>query len=128
MIKIRENKLLKPGDFLIILILLCTSLAFILIPKEKGSSIYIEVNGKLTAVYSLNQPKEKHITVKGVIGETHVCIDKGSAWVTDSVCKNKLCIKMGKISKNGEIIVCLPNRVVISVKSSKDKEIDAITM
>ena len=126
--KHKANKILKPGDFIIVLILLCISLAFMLIPKEKGSTIYIKVNEKLTAVYSLNQPKEKHITVNGAVGEMHICIANGKAWVTDSACKNKLCVRMGKISKNGEVIVCLPNRVVISVKSIKNKKIDAVTM
>ncbi|MCD6118076.1 NusG domain II-containing protein [bacterium] len=128
MIKQKENKILKPGDFLIAFVLLCISLAFMLIPKEKGSTLYIKVNEKLAAVYSLNQAKEKHVTVKGAVGEMHICIADGKAWVTDSACKNKLCVRMGKISRNGEVIVCLPNRVVISVKSIKDREIDAVTM
>ncbi len=59
-------------------------------------------------------------------------IKDGMVNMLDSNCKDKLCVKMKKISKNGEMIVCLPHKTYISIhsrdKSVKDSEdkLDAI--
>jgi hypothetical protein len=37
----------------------------------------------------------------------------------DADCPDKLCEKTGKISKNGETIVCLPHRVVVEIQGGE---------
>jgi len=37
--------------------------------------------------------------------------------MVDSACPDKLCVRSGWISRPKESIVCLPNRVVIEIKS-----------
>ena len=46
--------------------------------------------------------------------------------VYDITCKNKLCIKEGYISKPYQKIVCLPNKMVISITSYSNSDIDYI--
>jgi len=41
-------------------------------------------------------------------------------------CPDKLCVKMGKISKDKETIVCLPNRIVIEVLNEEAGDVDAV--
>jgi hypothetical protein len=43
----------------------------------------------------------------------------------DADCPDKLCEKQGKISKNGQSIICLPNKIVIKINSDTDTDVDA---
>ena len=38
---------------------------------------------------------------------------------------DKLCVKQGEISKAGESIICLPNRIIVSVEGGEESGIDA---
>ena len=39
-------------------------------------------------------------------------------WVSDSPCKNKICIEMGKISQVGQWVACLPNHVFVRISGT----------
>ena len=48
-----------------------------------------------------------------------------------SDCKNQICVNTGKISRAGEIIVCLPNYVIVEIIGSgegggENEDVDAI--
>ncbi|RKY79648.1 hypothetical protein DRQ07_06170, partial [candidate division KSB1 bacterium] len=122
------NKFLTAGDLIIILLILIAGLVSLYYPRQNGSIVYIKVNGEIKGVYNLNNKNKQTITIAGKKGTMKVEIQEGRVWVSESSCPNKLCIKMGKIHKNGEMIVCVPNRVIISVKNKEEKEVDAITM
>lgn len=47
--------------------------------------------------------------------------------IIEADCKDQICIKDGEISKNGEIIVCLPNKLMIEIVGSKEVLIDGIS-
>ena len=47
--------------------------------------------------------------------------------IIDSDCPDKICIKSGFISKPGELLVCLPHKLMIEIKSNdNEKNIDVI--
>lgn len=42
-------------------------------------------------------------------------------------CPDKLCVHQGYISRVGEVLVCIPNKVVVEIKSDdSEKELDGI--
>lgn len=41
----------------------------------------------------------------------------GTVSVTEASCKNQVCVRHNSISKRGESIVCLPNRLVVSIEN-----------
>lgn len=43
-------------------------------------------------------------------------IKGGEVSVTGASCKNQVCVRRGSISKTGESIVCLPNRLVVTIE------------
>jgi hypothetical protein len=45
-----------------------------------------------------------------------IVIENKKVWVEENECPNHDCIKEGKKSKVGDVIVCLPNKVVIKVE------------
>jgi len=74
-------------------------------------------------------PLDAHTTLRvpGPLGETVVVIEDGSVRVVSSPCPEKICIKTGRISKPGQWIACLPNRVFISIRGRRSEQPDAIS-
>lgn len=116
-----NGKIFKIGDLIVLAVfIIAAALAIYFMTKPTGSEVYIYKDGKLFEAVSLSTEKtvkiDEHITVK---------ISGGAAYVLKSDCKGQDCVKAGKISKVGEMIVCLPNKVVIKIVG--DGEVDYIT-
>ncbi|UCF98694.1 MAG: NusG domain II-containing protein [Spirochaetaceae bacterium] len=76
-------------------------------------------------IYPLDS--EATLRVPGPLGDTVVTIREGSVQVLSSPCPEKICIKTGRISKPGQWIACLPNRVFIAVQGKRSEQPDAIS-
>jgi len=70
---------------------------------------------------------EATLRVPGPLGETVVVIEEGTVRVISSPCPEKICIKTGRISKPGQWIACLPNRVFITIRGKRSEQPDAIS-
>ncbi len=100
------------NDIILVASLLVISLAALLIlfiTRKDGALVRVEQNGSLYCEFSLENDKE--IKLDGAI----LVIQDGHAHIKDATCPDKLCEMQGKINKTGETIVCLPNRIVITV-------------
>jgi hypothetical protein len=91
--------------------------------------ITIEAAGAGATEQQWIYPLEAEATVRvpGPLGETVVEIKDGAVRVVSSPCPEKICIKTGRISKPGQWIACLPNRVFISIRGRKSEQPDAIS-
>ena len=90
----------------------------------QGQSITIEVDGK--PAYILPLDEDRMLSVEGPVGLTTVEIKDRKVRVTDSPCRNKLCVKQGWVGSGS--IICLPNRIVVIIgNKAKKKGPDAIT-
>ncbi|GHV69607.1 hypothetical protein AGMMS49928_12450 [Spirochaetia bacterium] len=58
------------------------------------------------------------ITVEGPLGETVVELHDGNARVLSSPCANQTCVSAGTIRRPGQWLVCLPNKVFVSISGS----------
>ena len=97
-------------------------------PKENGNTAIVTVNGG--EVLTLNLREDGEYPVEGYNGfSLTVIVEDGQVRVEDSTCPDLICQNHAPISNAGEQIVCLPARVVVSVKSMDvtEVEIDAIT-
>ena len=82
--------------------------------QKKGSQVIIYEDQKEIGRYDLNTDTTKEIqTAKGM---NILEIKNGMAYVTEADCPDQVCIRMGKISKTGETIVCMPHKLVIQVE------------
>ena len=108
------------ADIVLILVLLIVGLSVFLIielTREAGAGVRVYSDGEIIAEYSLSVDGEYSIN-----GGTNTLVIKGGeAFVTHADCPDHLCIKQGKISKTGERIVCLPNRISIEVFGADDE-------
>ncbi len=62
--------------------------------------------------------EQRTITVTGPVGKSIVEFQDSRVHMLWSDCPDKICIKMGWISQPGQIVVCMPNKVVISVREN----------
>ena len=92
--------------------------------KETGSNAVVTVRtADGEEIYPLN--KDGVFSLNG--GTNTLVIENGEAWVSEANCPDKICMGMGKISKNGEFIACLPNQVIIVVEGGEESPIDGRT-
>ncbi|MFZ5945464.1 MAG: NusG domain II-containing protein [Bacillota bacterium] len=123
---------LKKGDFLIILILAVALAGWLardlLWPDSEDKKAIVEVNGQLYKTIPLNTTENNRLNIS-LPNNNFVDIVSANnvIYVEDASCPDKVCIKTGKISKTGQNIVCLPNKVVILIEGEKDQEYDDLS-
>lgn len=99
----------------------------VLIGSRGGARVTVRVDGEVYGSYSLLRDREVRIT--GSDGEENVLIIRnGSAWMESASCPDGLCVRMGKISRKGQSVICLPNRVSVEItgESTEEEDGDAI--
>ena len=85
--------------------------------KDEGETVVISINGETVAEYSLSENGE--YVLNG--GTNILVIENRHAYIKNADCPDKLCVHQGKISKSGERIVCLPNRLMAEIFGSDDE-------
>ncbi len=108
----------------VFLLLVCAAL-FAVSFFEGGDSLKAEIslNGEVVHTVYLETVKESYIyNANGC----EICISKDGAKFLKSPCEDALCVKTGLLSKNGEAMACVPQRVVLSIKNDKDNNFDAV--
>lgn len=89
---------------------------------KKGKVAYVYYEDTLIQTIDLNGKQE--YTVKGKLGDVHIQTDYGKIQVEKENSPKHLCSKQGWISSPYETIVCLPNHIIIKIRS--EDEIDTI--
>ncbi len=119
---------LRPLDFvaLVVSILAVVSVSlFAFGTNAEADAISIQ-SDEGEFLYPLDDARE--IVVEGPIGHTHVVIEGNRVRVTESPCRDKICIAAGWLEHTGEWTACLPNRVFVRVEGGeRDDGVDAQT-
>lgn len=71
---------------------------------------------------------DRRVMIPGPLGQTEMIIEDGHVHVHDSPCQSKICVAAGEISQTNDWIICLPNRVFISIVGTKpeSREVDEV--
>ena len=116
---------MKKRDFIFIGMILAVALiilAVTLLTMEDGAYVVVRVDGKEVARYDLDKDGEYILN-----GGTNVLkIENGEAWMKDANCpqiSGKKRTAQGKISKAGQTITCLPNKLTVTVYGT-DGDVD----
>lgn len=112
-------KLLKPGDFFIILLALSLSalLAMGAWGTPAGTRLIIRSGGEIVAEPSLLENRE--IQIAGALGFSTISIQDGRARISRDPSPRQYCVKQGWLSREGETALCLPNQVSLQVLGAK---------
>ncbi len=107
------------------LLLLAAALVFgavlvaVLLLRSPGGTVQVRVAGAITAGYPLDV--DASYTITGVNGGTNLLvIEDGAARIEEASCPDGVCVHTGRIRRNGQSIVCLPNQVVVEIVSDTE--------
>ncbi len=120
---LREKGKLKPDLIFIGAVLLVGGLLAVVLylTKSTGSTVEVWVDSTLSATYSLAD--EGTYIIEGLDSGTNtLVIEDGCAWLADADCPDHTCVNMGKISRSGQSIICLPHRVVVEIVGENEAD------
>ena len=96
-------------------------LLYSVLGQKEAGRVVVEVAGEVYGEYNLRDNQEI------LINETNILIiENNEVNMYEANCPDQICVKHVPISKNGETIVCLPNKVVVTVKEAATGELDAV--
>lgn len=111
-------RLFRIWDVVLIVLLLALvglTVYFAVMPRA-GAFAEIYVDGELYQKVSLSKDAEIDLD------HLKIVVENGMVRVEDADCPDKICERRGAISKAGQTIVCLPNRVVVKITGKGDVE------
>lgn len=122
---------MKKADFILIAVVIAVAglMLFFLygLNGNAGSYVQIEIDGKIVETMPLNTDITHKITTDNG-GENTLVIKDGYAKMTAANCPDGICENHMKINRNGESIICLPHKLVITVVNENDSdEVDAVS-
>lgn len=133
MATISSKKMIKKWDIILIVVMIIISFIPEVIFFTNGEREYnskyieIEVNSRIDKkIPLLDSDKEQVIDIKSKDGVNTIKIVNGEVTMIEADCDDKVCINFGSISKVGQSIVCLPHKVVISIKGEESSSDDMI--
>lgn len=121
-----KNKTLKNDMFLILALLVLAGAAYgiLRLTREPGNEAAVTVDGQLVLTVPLT--REATVTVGENRGFRNVVeVSGGRVRVLDADCPDRLCVRQGWIRYSGESIVCLPHKLVVTVRGS-EHDLDAV--
>lgn len=112
----KNDRILILGILFIALIVL----GFQLLRSANGTEkVKITVDGELFGTYRLSE--ERTVSVN----ETNkVLITEGMVSMESADCPDQICVRHQRIKRSGESIICLPNKVVVSIEGGDKEKLD----
>lgn len=119
------NKIKNDVIFILSLLLVAAVFCacFFLFAKE-GNTVVVTLNGEIYGEYSLGTDRSVDIRTDGSLN-TFV-ISGGKVYMEHASCPDGICTAHRPIFRDGESIVCLPNKVVITIASKNETSPDIV--
>lgn len=121
----KERKVINKRDTIIIVLIIIFALACVFIPKlaDRGGTAVIKYGDEVVAELALDQDGDYIFSeFEGMV----FTVADGAIFVTESNCGDHTCIRTGAISRNGEVIVCVPNKAAVTIKSREQSDLDVV--
>lgn len=110
---------------LVALVIVVLGVSYVVMQKDPGTQVIVTVDGEEYGRYAIDEEQEIPIVIDGVTTNLLVIKD-GVADMTEANCPDKLCVHQREISKSNEMIVCLPNKVVVEISGGEESGFDTI--
>ena len=125
----RSRQIFKTKDVILLAILLIVAIvSFFIIhskPNENLEAVIVKDN-QTYKIINLNEVEQPYqINIDGSI-PVIISVEKNSIYFKNSECPDKICVNTGRLSKAGDIAVCLPAKISIELRGNQ-KEFDSIT-
>lgn len=114
------------GDAVVFVILFAAVIALALPKAAGGRSARAEVEAAGKAAPTLDLARDGVSDVEGPLGATRIEVRGGRVRVLSSPCPRQACRHGGWIGAAGELLVCLPNEIVIRIPGQRAGATDAV--
>ena len=106
-----------------LLLIAAVGLLYLFVLRGMGDTVRVTVDGQEYGVYSLSGDITEDIYT-GKDGEYHnrLVIKDGRAYIESANCPDGICAQHSHIFREGESIVCLPHRVVVTIVTGGDAD------
>jgi hypothetical protein len=115
---------MKKNDSILLAIFLVAGLllfGIFRLNRPAGYTVVVRVDEEETASYNLND--NLTVEIEGVNGGTNqLVIENGKAYLSHASCPDQLCVHQGTVDKQGQSIICLPNKVIIEIQGETENE------
>lgn len=105
---------MKKGDIFIIAAVIIAVIASIVFSVgllgEKGNTVIVKENNRVVYEGSIKNDEKINLPHNTVV------VKNGQVYVEWADCKNQICANHKPISKKGEVITCLPNKVLAEIR------------
>ena len=98
---------------------------FRVLTREEGGRVEVSVDGQVVMTLPLEEDTSL-VLGEGAHTNTLVIRD-GAAQVTEASCPDHVCMDRGAVRYDGETIVCLPNKLVVTVVGGEDSGLDGVS-
>lgn len=116
---------MKKNDWIMVAVVIVIAAVFMGVQffgKNSGSGrVEVQVDGVVYGSYPLYREQKVDIN-----DTNRLTIVNGTAEIEWASCPDQVCVHHKEISRNGESIICLPNKVVISIVDGEEPELDAV--
>ena len=119
--KTRNDILFIGGLLIIIAVVFLATMIF----RSEGDTAVVTVDGKPWGEYPLS--KNASVEITNGSGSNLLIIENGKAYIKSASCPDGICSSHRPISHNGESIICLPNKVVVEIRSQNSDSPDIIS-
>lgn len=124
-----KRKLIGRRDLVLLAVFLVIGLLLLawwyLRPVPAGGIAEVAVDGEVVAELPLSEDAEMVVEGYGG-GENTLVIRDGTADITSASCPDGVCVRHRAISRDGESIICLPNRVVVTIRGGEKGDVDGV--
>ncbi|MDH3999076.1 MAG: NusG domain II-containing protein [Desulfuromonadales bacterium] len=112
------------GDCSVILVLFLIALIglFWQANAPTGARLIVGDGDQVSFTAELHQ--EQTVDLEGPLGVTRLNISDGAARILASPCPRKICISMGSVQRSGELLACVPNRILVRIEGVAEEGVD----
>ena len=107
----------KKADILLAILLLALGFGLLALLQGfsvPGSNVAVTVDGEFRGMYDLSE--NRVVQIESANGYNTMEIRDGQVRMIEADCPNGDCMAFGGISRTNQVIVCLPNKVVLTIR------------
>lgn len=112
-----------------VLLVAVAGLVYLNFFRTTGDTVTVTVDGAEYGIYPLSENTTEDIfTGDGNLQHNRLVIQDGKAFMESASCPDGICVAHKPVFRDGESIICLPNKVVVTVQLADKTQAPDIIM
>lgn len=96
---------------------------FLYATRQDGGYVSVQMDGQ--TVMELPLSADTQVVLGSGEHTNTLVIENGAARVVEATCPDRTCVNQGAVRYEGESIVCLPHKLVVTVEGGASNDVDA---